>query len=131
MNTTENKQQEVLTLINGNNQPYTLGLPKIVIIGEKYNDVALQHIAENTGLHFAVGCFNTMEAQPEESQQIVRLFLTYNFKTEYHNNASDHNTLFLKSDHHTGFKVNSICYDCVKHNGITTTGLKLGDRLAC
>jgi len=128
MNSTE--KQEVLTLINGNNQPYTLGLPKIVIIGEKYNDVALQHIAENTGLHFTVG-YNTMEAQPETSQQIVKLFMTYNFKTEFHNNWSDKNTLFLKSDHHVGFKVNSICYDCVKHNGITTTGLKPGDRLSC
>ena len=87
---------EVLTLINGNNQKYTVGLPKIVILEKRYNDVAMQHIFEETGLRFT-GDY-CMEAQPENSQQIVKLFLTYNFKTQYHNNATSHNTLYLKGD---------------------------------
>jgi hypothetical protein len=120
---------ETLTLINGNDQKYTVGLPKICILEKKYNDVALQHIFEETGLRFT-GDYS-MEAQPETSQQIVKLLLTYNFKTQYHDNATNHNTLFLKSDHHIGFQVESICYDCVKHNHIVTNGLEQGDRLAC
>jgi hypothetical protein len=120
---------EVLTLINGNNQKYTRELPTIVILEKRYNDTALQHIYDNTGLRFTGE--NNMTAIPETSQQIVKLFLTYNFKTQYHDNATNHNTLFLKSDHHIGFQVDSICYDCVKENHIITNGLERGDRLSC
>jgi hypothetical protein len=120
---------ETLTLINGNNQKYTVELPKIVILEKRYNETAMQHIFNETGLNFQ-GDYN-MEAQPETSQQIVKLFLTYNFKTQYHNNATNHNILFLKSDHHQGFQVDSICYDCCKENHINVNGLKQGDRLAC
>lgn len=122
---------KTLTLINGNNQPYVIGLPKIVILTgeEKWNEVAIAHVLENTHLHFAP-CCGGMEAQPIDSDQIVKLFLTYNFKTQYHNNNTSKNTLYLKSDHHVGFQVDSICFDCVKHNHINTNGLKPGDYLA-
>ncbi len=120
---------ETLTLENGNKQSYTIGLPKIVILDKRYNDVAMEHIFHETGLNFQGD--NFMEAQPENSQQIVKLLLTYNFKTQYHDNATNHNTLFLKSDHHIGFQVDSICFDCCKENHIVTNGLKQGDRLAC
>lgn len=122
---------ETLTLINGNAQKYNVGLPKICIIGEKWNDAALRHVEEETGLLFNAGVWGNMTAQPQTSQQIVKLLLTYNFKTQYHNNLTNYNTLFLKSDHHVGFQVDSICYDCVKHNHITTNGLSTGDRLSC
>ena len=123
---------ETLTLINGNNRQYNIGLPKIIILGERYNDVAIEHIYQETGLIFKdTGGYYTMVAQPHESQQIVKLLLTYNFKTQYHNNNTDKNTLFLKSDHHIGFRVESICLDCCKENHINTNGLKQGDRLAC
>ncbi len=120
---------ETLKLINGNGQQYNIGLPKIIIIGKRYNNVAMEHIYQETGLHFQGD--NNMEAQPETSQQIVKLLLTYNFKTQYHDNATNHNTLFLKGDHHTGFQVDSICFDCCKENHINVNGLNQGDRLAC
>ncbi len=122
---------ETLKRINGNKQEYTIGLPKIVILGDKWNDTALEHIHEETGLHFNNTHWQGMEAQPENSQQIVQLLLTYNFKTQYHDNADSHNTLYLKQDHHVGFQVDSICYDCCKENGISVNGLKKGDRLSC
>lgn len=120
---------ETLTLINGNNQKYNIGLPKIMILGNKWSDTVISHVYENTGLRFK-GDY-VMEAQPETSEQIVKLLLTYNFKTQYHNNLTSRNTLYLKSDHHTGFEVDSICLDCCKENHINTNGLKEGDRLAC
>jgi hypothetical protein len=124
-----NMNKNTLTLINGNQRPYKIGLPKLFILG-KMNDVALAHVHENTGLSF-VANHNGLEAQPENGNQIAALLLTYDFKTRYYNNASVRNTLFLKSDHHTGFNVDSICLDCVKHNHIHAGGLEQGDRLAC
>ena len=121
--------ENTITRINGNGKPYTTGLPKIVILGV-FNDVAIQHIFDNTGLQFIVN-YHTMEVQPVNANQIVALFLTYNFKTRYYNNASVENTLYLKDDHHIGFDVDSICFECVKHNHIVTNGLKEGDYLAC
>ncbi len=119
---------EILTMINGNNQQYNIGLPKIIILHERFNDVAMEHIFKETGLIFK-GTYN-MEAQPDNSQQIVKLLLTYNFKTQYHDNNTNHNTLFLKICNDAGFKTDSICYDCVKANYINVNGLKQGDRLA-
>lgn len=120
---------ETLTLINGNHRPYSIGLPKLFILGDM-NDVALEHIRENTGLFFKRD-HNGLEAHPESSQQIAALLLTYNFKTRYYNNASVRNTLFLKSDHHVGFEVDSICVDCIKHNHIHLGNMTGKDRLAC
>jgi len=116
--------------INGNGQDTIRKLPKLVILQDFINDVALAHIQENTGLTF-IKMNWAYEAQPTDSNQIVRLFLTYNYKTQYHDNANNHNTLFLKSDHHVGFKVDSICYDCIKHNNIVTNGIDATDRLSC
>ncbi len=121
---------ETLTMINGNKQQYTIGLPKLFILTDIINDIALQHIFDETGLNFIKKC-GGYEAQPENSQQIVKLFLTYNFKTQYNDNATIGNTILLKDDHHIGFKVDSICYDCCKENYIVTNGLQPGDRLAC
>ncbi len=121
---------KTLTLINGNKQPYTIDLPRLCILGRQWNDVALAHVKENTGLSFEAKHYG-MESQPTTCEQIAALFLTYNFKTQYHNNASTRNTIYLKGDHHTGFKVDSICFDCCKHNHIHLNGLKQGDRLAC
>ena len=122
---------ETLTMLNGNHQQYTVDLPKLVILGEKWGDIAIEHIRENTGLLFEATHWQGMEAQPHSSEQIAKLFLTYNFKTQYHNNATNHNTLYLKLDYHVGFKVDSICYDCCKENSIPVNGLKQGDRLSC
>ncbi len=120
---------ETITRINGNGKPYTVGLPKLYILG-RFNDTALEHIAENTGLRFVPAGINGLEAQPDNSQQIAALFMTYNFKTRYYDNWDAKNTIMLKSDHHTGFDVDSICFDCVKANHIHAGGLQPGDRLS-
>lgn len=121
-----------ITRINGNGLPYTTGLPTIIILdGTKYNEVAQAHIKENTGLDFKPDSWGNLAATPENAAQIVALFMTYNFKTRYYNNGQTTNTIYLKSDHHVGFDVDSICFDCVQENRIQTNGLKPGDRLAC
>ena len=120
---------ENITRINGNGKVYDTPLPKILIQGF-INDVALAHITDNTRLYFKKVPGGYV-AEPTSSNQIVTLFLTYNYKTRYYNNGSIENTLILRSDHHTGFDVESICYDCVKHNHIHIGKLKKGDRLAC
>ena len=121
---------ETITRINGNKQPYTLPVPKVIILTDEINDVALQHIKENTGLDFVKIGWG-YEAQPTTSAQITALILTYNFKTNYYNNWQHKNTLLLKFDHHVGFNVDSICVDCCKHNHIHAEGLKADDRMAC
>lgn len=109
---------KTLELFNGNGHLYSLPLPKITILEEHINEIALQHIAKQTNLVFEEDpCFG-YSAQPTDCEQIVKLFLTYNYKTKFQNNATVQNTLFLKSDHHIGFKVNSICYNCAKENHI-------------
>jgi len=89
----------------------------------------MNHIKENTGLEFKPH-YRGMIAQPENSNQIVTLFLTYNFKTKYYNNWDYKNTIILKCDHHVGFQVDSICYNCCKHNNITTN-IMPNQRLSC
>ena len=122
---------ETITLINGNGQPYTRGLPALRILGYM-NPVALEHVRDNTGLTFQqVGPGNMYEAQPIEAKQIVALFMTYNFKTKHYDNWQARNTIYLKSDHHVGFDVDSICYDCAVENRIPINGLEPGDKLAC
>lgn len=125
------EQKETLTLINGNKQQYTVDLPNIIWMGQ-INEVALAHIFENTGLNFQeFGWKERHSAQPTSSDQIVKLLLTYNVKTQYYNNSSHKNTLFLKGDHHVGFDVDDICYECARRNGVHLSGLKPGDILAC
>lgn len=122
---------ETITLINGNGNTYTQDLPKIIIIeGHKWNDTARKHLADSTGLTFT-DCGNGIEAQPIESSQIVALFMTYNFKSRRYDNWQYKNALLLKSDHHNGWDVNSICYDCCEHNHIHTSGMTKNDRLSC
>ena len=124
--------KETLRRLNGNYQQYTIALPKVIIIGGgDWNDGGKNWIEKQSGLVFKPSSFNNIEAQPTSSQQIVQLIMTYNFKIKYQNNNIWENTLFLKSDHNIGFKVDEICYDCVKHNHIPITDLKPGNYLMC
>ena len=124
--------EEKLNLYNGNEQQYTINLPLIKILtNDIINPVALNHIEKNTGLKFVKDTWNNYFAQPTESNQIVRLFLTYNFKTRYYNNWDIKNTIFLKFDHHVGFDVDSICPDCIKYNHIPVNDIEKITRLAC
>jgi len=90
-----NTNQFLLTLINGNGKPYKIELPTIYIQQEHINDVALNHILENTGLKFKNTGYG-YTAKPETPEQIVKLLMTYNWKTVYYNNASWRNIIFLK-----------------------------------
>lgn len=121
---------EQITRRNGNGHLYSVGLPKIVWCSREINDVALAHVADNTGLIFTKTAWG-YEAQPTMSQQIAALLMTYNFKTKYYNNADYKNELHLKGDGHVGFDVDSICFDCVKANHLHVGNLQQGDRLAC
>jgi len=121
---------KTLTLFNGNNKRIEKSFPKIIIQANNINNEALNHIEENTNLHFKKHN-NFYECQPFEASQYIRLFLTYNFKTRYFDNWNYKNTLILKFDKHVGFDVNSICFECAKHNHINTHGLEVKDRLSC
>lgn len=120
---------QTLTLINGNKQKYAVGLPRLHIIADHFNAVAIEHVKENTGLSFQ-RITGGWEAQPETAEQIVKLFLTYNYKTQYHDNGDTKNTLYLKSCNKEGFKVKSICFDCIKENQIFTGNMTKEDRLS-
>lgn len=122
---------ETLTLINGNKQIMNKELPRIIILQEAINEAVIEQITENTNLVFTKESWQGYGAQPTESRQIASLLLTYNFKTEYHDNATNHNILFLKFCNIPGFKVESVCFDCLKRNNISTMDLKHGDILAC
>lgn len=118
-------------MYNGNNQLYSRPLPMIIIQANPFNEVARKHIEKQTGLAFEEKPWHQWEAQPTSYDQYMRLFLTYNFKTRYYNNWQYNNTLVLRFDHHHGFDVTSICYDCIQHNHIRVNDLRPGDRLKC
>lgn len=119
---------ETVRTFCGNNQPIKRNLPLLYIL-EEYNEVAIEHIRKNTGLRFEKVGVSCMQAQPTTSKQIVKLFLTYDFKTQYHDNATTHNTIYLKSINSEGFKIKTICFDCCKQNGINARGLNRKSRL--
>ena len=119
---------EKLTLVNGNDQVINVNIPKLIILQDYINDIALNHIAKNTNLNFKKIGFS-YHAQPQTSKQIASLLLTYNFKTQYHNNATTENAVYLKFCTNEGFKVDNICYDCIKRNNIHIKNLKTTDIL--
>lgn len=113
---------EKLGRYNGNDQFYETDLPKIEIIGgSAYNDVAIAHIEKNTGMK-CKKVNNNLVMQPKTAIQFATLFVTYNFKTQYHNNSSNKNTLFLKSCNDMSFRINSVCIHCLKENNVPLYG---------
>jgi hypothetical protein len=124
------KVMEKVGRYNGNNQYYETDIPKIVIIGgANYNDVAISHIEKNTGMKCVKNGHN-LEMQPTTAMELMKLFVTYDFKTQYHDNNTFKNTLFLKSSTIEGFKVEHICYNCVVENRINTNGLEPHHKLS-
>lgn len=119
---------ETVRTFSGNNKPIKRLLPLIVIL-DVYNDVAIEHIRKNTGLRFEKSLYS-MTAQPKTSKQIVKLFMTYDFKTQYHDNATNRNQLLLKSCNLDAFKISSVCFNCCKINNILTKGLARKERLS-
>jgi len=86
---------ETITRINGNNQPYTLPVPEIIIKAENLNEVFLTTLRENTGLEFIKSFFG-YSVQPTKLEQIAKLLLTHNFKSTFYNNSTYNNTLMLE-----------------------------------
>ena len=124
------EEMEKLTMINGNGETVEKLLPKIVILTDYINNIALDNITKNTGLVF-IERLTGYDAQPQKSNQIARLLLTYNFKTCYYDNCDILNTLILKFDHHVGFHVDSICNNCCIDNNIPVHGLNETSKLSC
>jgi hypothetical protein len=100
-------RKEILTMFNGNKQEYKKVLPRIYIL-DGMNDVAKGWIEKQTGLILEPAHLGGYTAQPKKSQQITKLFLTYNFKTRYYDNASTKNTMFLKFAHDQDWDKNGI-----------------------
>lgn len=122
---------ETLTMYDGNGNKMVKELPKLVMLGY-CNPTAIEHIYKQTGLIFKERNWkDSYEAQPTDSNQITRLFLTYNFKTRYYNNNDYKNTMFLKSDHHIGFDVDAICGKCREYNHVHSGDMKPEEMLAC
>lgn len=119
---------ETLNLFNGNGHRYKTELPKLFYLTDYINEVALKHIEKNTGLKFIKGCWG-YEVKPKSSKQIIKLLLTYDFKTQYHDNNTNRNTLFLKSCGIEGFKIRTICFNCCKDNNINLNGLSKKNKL--
>jgi hypothetical protein len=87
-------RKEILKMFNGNKEQYKKGLPAIIIL-DKMNDVARAWIEKQTGLKLEV-CYCGLKMKPKRSQQITKLFLTYNFKARYFDNSAMKNTMLLK-----------------------------------
>jgi predicted glycosyltransferase len=108
----------MIRLIDGNGTPYYKTIPKLYILND-INNVALQHIFKSTGLQFEkIGlCY---VATPKNYKQVLALLMTYNFKTQYYNNANIKNTIYLKFSSNECFNIDTICYNCAKRNNIKT-----------
>jgi len=122
---------EKIKYINGNGQKSFKVLPKVFIKSEFVNDVWIDNLYKTSKLKFKKVAWG-YEAQPDKAKQITQLLIACGgSKIRYYDNWQFDNTLVVKFDHHVGFNVDSICFDCVKHNNIITNGLKEGDRLSC
>lgn len=88
-------RKEILTMYNGNKQKYRKALPQIHILDDM-NSTAKAWIEKQTGLFLKPAGFLGYAAQPKRSQQVVRLLLTYNFKSRYYDNVDFKNVLMLK-----------------------------------
>lgn len=89
--------KNTVSIFNGNNKRYTLGLPTL-LIAKFGNDTAKKHFQRNTGLKLVDNAYG-YKATPKSFKQIYKVFVTYNFKTTYYNNASMPNTLKLQFNH--------------------------------
>ena len=122
---------EKVKYINGNGQKSFNDIPKIFIKAEFINDVWLDHLYKTSGLKLKKVGWG-YEVQPVKAKQITQFLIACGgSKIRYYDNWQFDNTLVIKFDGHVGFDVNSICFDCVKHNNIRVNGLKAGDRLSC
>ena len=104
--------------------------PRIVFLTKHFNQEAIDWVYKETGLRFEQVNSWSWVCQPSVFKQIVVLLTLYDVKIQYQNNATNRNTLYIKSDHNQGFKVDSICSECVKYNRLDIE-IAEGERLAC
>lgn len=85
---------KTISIFNGNNKRYTLGIPELMI--SKFgNETAKNHFIRNTGLKL-VDKAGYYKAQPKTFKQLYKVFVTYNWKTTFYNNASHNNVIKLE-----------------------------------
>ena len=82
------------SLLNGNGHHYSIDIPVVHITDRYINDAALEHILDYTGLDFKDTGWGYV-AQPVSCHQIVKLIIRYNYTSNYHDNATHKNILFL------------------------------------
>jgi len=82
---------------NGNGQRYLKPAPKVLML-DKMNDVAFEHLKKQTGLDFKESYLGYI-AENTTWQKIAKIFLTYDFRSRYFDNWDYKNTLMLKSCH--------------------------------
>lgn len=90
---------EKTTLINANGNPYEREIPKVIILGY-LNEVAWEHLCNQTGIYFKKSSLGNYEGQPETWEQFSKIFLTYNFLTHSINNWEG-NLMYLRVDCNT------------------------------
>ena len=87
------EKAEKITRINGNGHEYTLPLPELYILN-KDKKYPLED-CKISGLKFESCGFGNLRCQPMKLKEINRLLSAHSFKADFHNNASNKNTLFL------------------------------------
>jgi len=93
------EQSETITRINGNGNSYKMHMPELTILN-KDKTYPMQDTVIS-GLQFISNGWGNLTAQPMKLSEINKVLKENDFKADYHNNASHHNTLFLtptKSD---------------------------------
>lgn len=85
---------KTVSIYNGNNNRYTLEVPKLRIPNFG-NETAKNWFIKQTGLEL-VEKADHYEAQPRTFKQLYKVFVVYNWETTFYNNATYKNTLFLK-----------------------------------
>ena len=87
--------KKTISVFNGNNERFTRNLPTIYL--PKFgNEVAKKHFERNTGLKLSETYVGLYKVKPKSFKQIYKIFVTYNFKTTFYDNATEKNTLVLK-----------------------------------
>lgn len=88
------EQSETITRINGNGQPYTLHMPKLLIL-DRYGNYSGDKITLS-GLTFNKVTFNNYSCQPMTLEQVNTLLEKNDFKATFYNNSDFKNTLILE-----------------------------------
>lgn len=124
--------EALIMVLRGNNMLHAKSVPCLQV--QRFEDADpsfWENIRLQTGLDFQP-YRRGMRAQPESLVQVLQLVLILGgVKIRSYDNPEWPNTLMIKTDHHNGYHIDSICYHCAEHHGISTRGMTPNDRLAC